>query len=270
MAQLDEAMERRSIPDPTFLTTQQLFREIQTLKEYLECRIETANCNAHGCKSDVRHEAEDRVKALDDLTRYFEEHFRCNNDRFEKHLQANDSALRELKEFIIAGREGLKQEIQLLKAYHDETTRVTENRIDLLDKEASRRVNDAKSSVDAMFVASKEAVAEQNRTNNLAISKSESAFSDQIRQLNINLQTINSAINDKIDDAKNRISLLETSSKAVEAHSGGIKDMWGYVVGIVGVFATIITLGMLIMEKSSNNNNYTPEHVIGRTGPSYQ
>lgn len=269
MADLIDHIERRPIPDPTVLTTQQLFREIQALKEYLECKIETANCNAHGCKADVRHEAEDRAKALEGVIKYIEEHFRCNDDRFEKHLQANDSALRELKEFIVTGREGIKMEIQLLKSYHDESTRVIENRIDLLDKESSRRVNDAKSAVDAMFGASKEAVAEQNRTNNLAISKSESAFADQIRQLNINLQTINGAINDKIDDAKNRISLLETSSKAVEAHSGGIKDMWGYVVGIVGVFATIITLGMLIMEKSSNNSNF-PEHVIGRAGPSYQ
>lgn len=57
----------------------------------------------------------------------------------------------------------------------------------------------------AALQAAKEAVAEQQRSNTTAITKSETAVSDQIKQMQINFEVGLRGLNEKIDDIKSRM-----------------------------------------------------------------
>jgi hypothetical protein len=45
------------------------------------------------------------------------------------------------------------------------------------------------------------------------------------------------------DDLPKRLNVLERASSAGEGKSKGLKDIWGYIVGAIGLTATLILLG---------------------------
>lgn len=71
---------------------------------------------------------------------------------------------------------------------------------------------DTRTAVDAAFAAAKEAVAEQNRSNALAINKSEQAFIKSVDQLGELVKTMGKASDEKIADLKDRLTLIEGKS----------------------------------------------------------
>jgi hypothetical protein len=105
------------------------------------------------------------------------------------------------------------------------------------DTRTEQTSRDSKVAVDAALQAAKEAVGEQNKSNALAISKSEATFTKQIDQLGILINTMTTGLNDKIDDIKTRLSLIEGQRK-------GTGDAWGYIVGIGGLIVAIAILFM--------------------------
>lgn len=71
-----------------------------------------------------------------------------------------------------------------------------------------------------------------------AASKAELSFTKQIDQMHMLLNTITSANSDKIGDLKSRIDLGEGRGR-------GNSDMWGYVVGALGIIIAIATVAVL-------------------------
>lgn len=74
----------------------------------------------------------------------------------------------------------------------------------------------------AALQAAKEAVAEQNRSNTLAINKSEIAVGESLKQILANVQVTNQSMTDKIDDIKSRQDKGEGSNTALVATGSAI------------------------------------------------
>jgi hypothetical protein len=113
------------------------------------------------------------------------------------------------------------------------------------DVRSERESRDNKVAVDAAFAAQKEAASEQNKSNTLAISKSEASTVETINKLSELFKTTTDALYSKIDDVKDRIAAVEVRITSDESanHSRGmaLNQVWGYILGIIGVVAAIIT-----------------------------
>lgn len=90
-----------------------------------------------------------------------------------------------------------------------------------------------KIAVDAALQAQKEAVGEQNKSNALAIAKTEASFTKNIDQIALLIQTGAKAVDDKIDDIKSRVQAMEGAKR-------GGTELWGYIVGAIGTIAAIV------------------------------
>jgi hypothetical protein len=87
--------------------------------------------------------------------------------------------------------------------------------------------------VDAALQAAKEAVGEQNKSNALAIAKSEATFTKQIDQIGVLISTMQKGIDDKIDDMKSRL-------QAIEGQKKGGSDVWAIVIAIAGLAVAVV------------------------------
>lgn len=127
------------------------------------------------------------------------------------------------------------EEVGHLRELHNEkfrgiTVQFTER--DIRVEETSRS---SKIAVDAALQAAKEAVGEQNKSNALAIAKSENATTKQLDQLSQVMTTVQKSMDDKISDVKER--MIEGVGR-----STGHNDAWGYFVGAVGVLLAIAAI----------------------------
>jgi hypothetical protein len=184
--------DTKTLVDPSTLTTQQLWREIASLKELLLShvdRIDTAVKVAHDDLVRVPTEVQKSVAALKELTWV---------------------RLDDLEELV-------KQRFNLV-----ETSRVEQK-------------TDTATAVTAALNAAKEAVAEQNKSNTVAIAKSEASTTKLLDQLTILINTTASGLEGKINDVKDRLT-------TIEGRSSGRKDFWGYIIGGIGLIATLITV----------------------------
>jgi len=94
-----------------------------------------------------------------------------------------------------------------------------------------------KTAVAAALQAAKEAVGAQNISNSVALTKMEDNFTKLIDQGQAQLQLMASNLDDKINDLKARIDTRE-------GQSAGKVDLWGYIIGALGI---LIALGTLLL-----------------------
>lgn len=187
--------------DPTELTTQSLLHEVAVLKEYLEVRLDGAFRAL-----EVRLEGMD--KAIDVL---------AEGAARSPTVAVVDANVGRLEAVTLEKFAGVEQKFQDVNSKIDHAS-----------------VKDTRA-VDAALSAQKESVAEQNKSNALAIAKSEAAFTKQIDQI-IQMIGANAKVtDDKFEDLKTRVTLTEGRSK-------GIGDGWGYLVGGIGLVVAVLTL----------------------------
>jgi hypothetical protein len=149
--------------------------------------------------------------------------------------RSSQQVLREnfwLRELLETRLNGMDKALQLLQAFADRTPttmdvqhevtalrEVTMVRFDGIktqlverDTQIERASKDVKSAVDAAFAAAKEAVGEQNKSNTLAITKSEAGVSEQLKMLGETNKTNFKGIEDKIADMKDRLTIIESKT----------------------------------------------------------
>lgn len=135
---------------------------------------------------------------------------RVTVEQFERAAEQNrrdTAALKELLETKLSGVQG-----------------VLEARLDCMDRATA-----------AALQAAKEAVGQQNKSSAEAIAKSEAATSEQIKSLNTLISTVAGGLTSKIDDVKERQTI-------VQGHSKGIGDGIGYMALIAGLVIALISL----------------------------
>lgn len=99
----------------------------------------------------------------------------------------------------------------------------------------------------AALQAAKEAVAEQNRSGALAISKSEAATGENIKQLQVAFQAANQATNEKIDDIKSRLDKGEGGSVSERANRTESRLDTSLVVSIVSAMAAVVAVTVVVL-----------------------
>jgi hypothetical protein len=126
-----------------------------------------------------------------------------------------------------------------LREFHDEKFRSIQTQFSERDTRTEQTSRDSKVAVDAALQAAKEAVAEQNRSSALAISKSEAATMKQIDQQSILIQTGTNASDGKINDLKDRVALLEGRDQGSSSSLGWMVGVGGLLVAIIAAVAAV-------------------------------
>lgn len=209
------------MPDPTALTTAQLQRELVLLDrifaEKLSALIE-------------------RVDAMEKAQTLF-------HDDLVRVPTAVDKAVGQLKEL---------HEKWFLEKFDIVQTQLRER-----DVRHSQVETDRQREIAAALQAAKEVLGEQYRSSNLAISKSEDAIEKRINGVISMVQTTTGPINDKIDDLKERLTLIEgrtagiTSATAAQQGAQGLQQgaqslNWGIIALIVSVLVALFNIGMTL------------------------
>jgi hypothetical protein len=172
-------------------------------------------------------------------------------------LRTTEALLREiasLRELVFTRLDGMDKAVQLLQdtvnkspsiaelyAKHEQMFVNIQTQFKERDVRAEQTKTEGKVSIDAALQAAKEAVSEQNKSNGLAISKSEASTTKQIDQIGVTIETLENSMDGKISDVKERLTLIEGRTK-------GIGDSWGFVVGFVGIISAIGAIIALILK----------------------
>lgn len=204
--------EVKSQMDPSSLTTQQLWREIASLKELLETRIEAVEKAI-----DVAH---------DDLV------------RFPTDIDKSVTTLKELHEkWFMEKFSGI--ETLLIEKYTG-----IEKQFNERDVRVEQTARDTKTAVDAALAAQEKAVGKQNESFALSITKSETAIAKQIDQQGLLIQQNAKSFDDKINDIKDRITTIEGIAVGGMATKASAQTSSSSIWGIVAVVSSII-LGII-------------------------
>ena len=86
------------------------------------------------------------------------------------------------------------------------------------------RFEESKVAVDAAFAAAKEAVAEQNKSNSASIGKAEANNKEQLASLSRVTDAGLAGLADKIDDARTRLTSLESRTAGIQQGTGAARD----------------------------------------------
>jgi hypothetical protein len=252
---IDESGKRVN-PDPSSLTTQQLQREVASLKEILTTRLD-------GMEKAIQVAHENLVRVPTDTDKQIQHLKELHDSRFD---ERNHNA--ELRKQVIETRlNGMDRALELLQ----ETTGAFPTRVDekmsalekvqaekfgsialqFMERDArvARSSADSKLAVDAALQAAKEAVAEQNKSSALAIAKSESATQKQIDQLGLNIQQGTNAQDGKINDMKERLTRIEGRSEGGKetkqdsrAVGSSVASLVSILIGVAGFAVAVIAL----------------------------
>jgi len=224
-------------PDPTKLTTEavervteQFQREIASLRDLHDRDIAT-----------LRDTWEARLAAVDtqrDTQRdILRDALASIRELLEQRMNSMDRAV----EVALESRERFL--VPLLEKYD---TRIGANReyatsqLEIYVVQAKERFESiqgqflaGKEAVDAAFDAANKAVAEQNRVISLALDKSDATTSDQIAALSRVTDAGIAGLADKIDDARNRITTIESLTQGIAQAGGEQREERGLAHGSV-------------------------------------
>ena len=167
-----ESEKQITVLDPTSLTTQQLWREIASLKELLFNEIGAIK---------------DAIKiAHDDLV------------RVPTDVQKQVGALREL----------IFQKISDEHILEAEKFKKVDQRFELVETARLEQKTDAKFNVETALASARQLVELQNNNNIIAANKTEAAFNKLIDQQSNVTSSIQKGLYDQLDEIKNVLQLL--------------------------------------------------------------
>ena len=200
----------RPDPDPTTLTTQSLYREVNALHDLIKSETNAVS-NALAARLD-------------------------GADRERLHLQAQ----------IDMFPTEASRRIDTLRVLHQEKFDSIQVQFTERDTRTEQTSRDSKVAVDAALQAAKEAVEKQNASSALAIAKSESATTKQIDTQGVLITTATTSLNERIDAASStmnsKIDDLKDRMNRIEGGTSGGHQAYGYIIGIAGTMVALIAL----------------------------
>jgi cation transport regulator ChaB len=163
---------------------------------------------------------EEMVKQTDSLDRRFEAERALTEASvkvFAERLAGMDRATALLDETVNRVPTEVTKEVTHLRELTEEHFASIALQFKERDSRAERESRDSKIALDAALAAQKEAAAEQNKSNMLAIDKSEKATAETLTKLTDMFESRNRSLSEKVDDLKERIN-------GAESHSRGATD----------------------------------------------
>lgn len=238
---------RVPFPDPTERGLQSLYREIAALKELVFTRLEGVEKAIKVFHDDLTRVPTDVDKQVGALHGLIFQRFELSNEKFRCIDEETDRAKKSLDEkidILVTVRDEQMRSIQT--QFTERDTRV-EQTFTSMKERADQASHSSKVAVDAALQAAKDAFAEQNRSSALSIAKSEAAIEKAIDQLRILLHTATGAIEGKINDIKDRITIIESKQVGATQQretTQGSQTQWvalgGMLIGAVGVIVAVV------------------------------
>lgn len=246
------------VPDPTTLTTEavqratEVFRrEILALRETIETRLAGNDEQRTLLWTELHAWPSQLETILADRRREFAGDLDSAQQLIGQRLDGMDKAIElaasELAKFSELTRKECERraraEREYVMAQIEIVQRVMTERFTAVDG----RFAESKVAVDAAFAAAKEAVAEQNKGNDRAITKSETAVKEQLAALGTVTDAGLSGLEDKITDARDRINAIENLTRGIREATGETREVrneqrlsQGAIVSLVGLLIVIV------------------------------
>ena len=205
----------RPDPDPTTLTTQALYREINQVQALLHSEMEGLS------------------------------------GRLDARITSVDHGLDRLRLIIDREPELTNQLVNNLKSIHEEKLSSIQVQFIERDVRTEQTSRDSKVAVDAALQAAKEAVEKQNASSALAIAKSESATTKQIDTQGILITTATTSLNERIDaasatmnskndDLKDRLNRMEGMGVGTRTTHDDTRGIIAVSVAVLSVLFNIV------------------------------
>lgn len=194
----------RPIPDPTILTTQQLYHELNSLRELVETRLD----------------------AMDKAT----ELLNANMTRIPTETDKQVGHLKELhdEKFESIDKQFLERDNRV-----DKIAELNQKAIDAALQAAKEAVGEQnKSSATAIGKSEASMTKQLDQITNLITTTN--------KTLDEKINSIKTFYDSKIDDVKKEIAGLRESRSESGGKSKGGEAIWGYVVGVIGLIAVVI------------------------------
>jgi hypothetical protein len=233
------------VPDPTRLTTEQLRRELATLREIIETRLDGMDRATEVASAQAVVNREKIENTREQLHRETTTQVAQLRELLEARFDGMDRAIRLHAEII--DRVPLERDLAIkhLAELHDEKFASIALQFAERDVRSEQATEGAKQALDAALLAQKELVAQQNEANSAAAAKAEASFTKQIDQIGTIIQTLEKALDARITELKERIDRGEGStSGAADSRSERRLDT-GQVLTTLSVLAAVI--GLLIL-----------------------
>lgn len=201
--------------DPSPLTTAQILREITSLKELVFTRLDAMDKAMTLFNDNITRVPTDVDKQVGTLKALVYETFKTIDVKFES-------------------SEGLftEQFKSVAQQFKERDTR------------SERESRDNKVAVDAAFAAQKEAASEQNKSNTLAIDKSEKATAETLNKQADLFKSTTDALDGKIGDDRQTINKLDGRLTTIESRGVVVRESqgqsnWAIGLAVVILFAVI-------------------------------
>jgi len=231
MTEMDSGRDTTPRPDPTKLTTEQLNREIDALRETLLTRI------AHNVEiielrtTNLQDELDRRLVALNT---YLETESKCQTDVADRRFENIEAKLVDRLTEHATALTDLKQLI--------------DSRFKMADDRAAEQKQDTKIAVDAAFLAARDAVSAQAESSSRAIEKQELSTSKQIDAIQGLITTTVAGLSQQITDLKERVDRSEGGANGERAGTSFAMVQADRARALMfGVIGTIIAAATVIV-----------------------
>ncbi len=134
-----------------------------------------------------------------------------------------------LKEFVLSRIEGIEKAVQIA---HDDLERVP--------TDVDRAVGCLKELHTEKFTGVEREFADMEKAVQVALSAQEKAFTKQSEYFTITINKSEASINKQIDNFDKVVGDLKDRLTRIEGQTVGRKDTIGYIVGAIGLIATIL------------------------------
>jgi predicted component of type VI protein secretion system len=248
------------VPDPTKLTTEQLRRELATLREIIETRLdgmdratEVARSQAAVSRAQIEQirdrQREETVTQIGQLRKLLE----ARLDGMDRATEVVSSQAAVSRAQIEQIRDRLREETvtqigqlrKLLEARLDGMDRAIALQFGERDVRSEQATVSSKQALEAALLAQKELVAQQNDANSAAAAKAEASFTKQIDQIGTIIQTTEKATDARITELKERIDRGEGSTAGATGSRSERAQVTNQVLMAMSVLAAVI--GLLIV-----------------------
>lgn len=224
----DDARNWTPRPDPTLLTTQQLLREITSLRELNEVQL-----------GSLTEKFTTRLDGMDLATKLLSE----TVNRTPTQIQSEITHVREL----------IEEKFLSMTKVSDERLAGIALQFAERDVRTDQAATASASALAAALQAAKEAVFEQAQAAAKAAEKTELSFTKQIDQIQLQIKTIGDGFSDRIGELKERIDRGEGGQQGTLAAHAEVREnktlansgtaiLLQMLIGLVAVAALIVSI----------------------------
>jgi hypothetical protein len=184
-------------------------------------------------------------------------------DKINTRFSANEKNFEKLFNSFEKITDTIDRSIGHLNAVHSEKFNSIQTQFRERDTRAEQTSKDSKTAVDAALQAAKEAVSEQNKSNTLAVTKSETATTKQIDQIYTLINASNKATDEKINDIKGRLDQGLGVENGVKATKDDSKAWIAIAISAASVLVILVVGVVQYVSTVSSSTVATVTRAVG-------